>query len=265
MSDYIHTYTDAEQERLFRQGRFLENIVFDFLDVSAFNSIIELGCGNGGVTMLLIEKNQKAKITSIDINQEQVENAKQNIKESRVKFEVGDVYQLTYAENSFDCAFICWVLEHLQEPQKAVNEAYRVLQKGGKILLTEVYNQSLYFYPENCSTILEYFQIFNIYQRNKLKAFPHIGPRIGNILFNAGFKNIQISNKLILWDKRNPIGRNAMMDYYIELILSAKDTLLNEKLIDENMLSKIDEEKEAFKKNEDSIFYYSPFQAIAEK
>jgi len=260
MSDYIHTYTSDEQERLFRQGKFLENIVFDFFDLKPFGNII-----NGGITKLLLEKNKDANITSIDINKEQIENAKQNINAKRVNFEVGDIYALTYADHKFDCAFICWVLEHLQDPQKALDEAYRVLQVGGKILLTEVYNNSLYFYPEKCTTILKYFEIFNVYQREKLKAFPHIGPRIGNLLFKAGFKNIQVSNRAILWDKRNPSARNAMMDYYIELILSAKEILLHEKLIDASMLDKIEQEKEAFKINKDAIFYYAPFQAIAEK
>lgn len=264
MSDYIHTYTPEEQERLFRQGKFLENIVYRSFDLTPFKHIAELGCGNGGNTVLLLEKASQAQITAIDINPKQIKDATNQIKDDRVTFKVGDICQLSDPDNQYDCAFICWVLEHLNDPQQAINETYRILKPGGQLLLTEVFNHSLYLYPENCPSIFEYYRIFNELQRS-FNGFPNVGARIGSLLNNAGFQAIDIIAKPVLFDNRTPQTRNDMVDYYIDLILSAKEELLSRNLIQEDLVEQMHEEKEQFKAHPDAVFYYSPIQAIATK
>jgi SAM-dependent methyltransferase len=44
---------------------------------------------------------------------------------------VGDLYNLPFADNSFDYIFSIYVLEHIAYPQAAINEMYRVLKPGG--------------------------------------------------------------------------------------------------------------------------------------
>ena len=48
---------------------------------------------------------------------------------------LGDILDIPIADESVD-AVICWsVLEHVKEPQKAAQEIYRILKKGGKALI----------------------------------------------------------------------------------------------------------------------------------
>jgi SAM-dependent methyltransferase len=49
---------------------------------------------------------------------------------------IGDATKIKLKNNSVDSVVCFQVLEHLQEPQKAVDEMYRVLKKGGVCLLT---------------------------------------------------------------------------------------------------------------------------------
>jgi len=100
MSDYIHTYTAEEQERLFNQGKYLENIVYRAFDLSPFKNIAELGCGNGGNTTLLLEKAPMAKITAVDINADQIEDARKQISDPRVTFKTGDICQLKDSDDT---------------------------------------------------------------------------------------------------------------------------------------------------------------------
>ena len=44
---------------------------------------------------------------------------------------VGDVHKLPFADNSVDAIFAICLLEHVEEPQVAVKEIYRVLKPGG--------------------------------------------------------------------------------------------------------------------------------------
>ena len=44
---------------------------------------------------------------------------------------VGDIHELPLEDNSVDAILCSAVLEHVEEPQRAVKEMYRVLKKGG--------------------------------------------------------------------------------------------------------------------------------------
>lgn len=48
----------------------------------------------------------------------------------------GTAYEIPVEDQSFDCALSTSVLEHLEEPQKALIETYRVLKPGGFALYT---------------------------------------------------------------------------------------------------------------------------------
>jgi len=48
----------------------------------------------------------------------------------------GTAYALPFSNNSFDCQLSTAVLEHLEEPSKALHEAYRILKPGGYGLYT---------------------------------------------------------------------------------------------------------------------------------
>lgn len=56
---------------------------------------------------------------------------------------VGDIHHLPLEKNSVDAIFCLAVLEHVENPWKAVEEMHRVLRPGGKILL---YIPFLYYY-----------------------------------------------------------------------------------------------------------------------
>jgi len=61
---------------------------------------------------------------------------------------VGDIHNLNQVDESFDAVICKAVLEHVYDPQKACNEIYRVLKRGGKCL---VYVPFLYGYHGNSS------------------------------------------------------------------------------------------------------------------
>lgn len=48
----------------------------------------------------------------------------------------GDAHTLPFADDSFDTVLCTEVLEHLVEPQRAIDEIFRVLKPGGTLLLT---------------------------------------------------------------------------------------------------------------------------------
>lgn len=57
----------------------------------------------------------------------------------------GDILNLPFSDESFDTIFATEILEHLDDGtlEKGLNEVYRVLQRGGHLIITVPYNEDL--------------------------------------------------------------------------------------------------------------------------
>ncbi len=49
---------------------------------------------------------------------------------------LGNCYSLPFLDNSFNTVVMCELLEHLKKPEKALDEAYRVLRRNGRLVLS---------------------------------------------------------------------------------------------------------------------------------
>ena len=114
---YLHGYSKDEQDRLYEQARFLEPMVYENVDFSGVTKLIEVGCGVGAQTEILLERFPHLHIHGVDAAPEQIKRAKERlakpIKEKRVELVVADALKLPYGDNSFDGAFVCFFLEHV--------------------------------------------------------------------------------------------------------------------------------------------------------
>jgi hypothetical protein len=62
---------------------------------------------------------------------------------------VGDAYELPYAGNAVDAIYCEAVLEHLEHPNAAVQEMYRVLRPGGQVFAATPFLQMFHGYPNH--------------------------------------------------------------------------------------------------------------------
>ncbi len=98
---------------------------------------LELGCGLGKFSIFMAENGVKA--TGVDFSSVAIEKAKNNAegKKGKVDFMVGDVTNLAHITDQFDVAFDVGCFHCLNEKGQAkyVEEVYRLLKPGGKLLL----------------------------------------------------------------------------------------------------------------------------------
>ncbi len=78
-------------------------------------SILEIGCGEGHVTSLLLNSTQ-ARIVATDLSQTIIDEAQANISSKRVTFSKQNIYALS-AEYAAELTVCCEVLEHLEDPE----------------------------------------------------------------------------------------------------------------------------------------------------
>ena len=103
----------------------------------AEKKVLEVGCGLGGFAKILEEKG--CNVSASDISAFMIENAKKlnpNVKFSVVNIEL-DAEK--YKDNEYDIIFAFEVMEHLVNPQKALQNLKRKLKKNGLLIFTTPY------------------------------------------------------------------------------------------------------------------------------
>lgn len=95
--------------------------------------ILDAGCAKGRFSKALVKMG--AKITGIDLAEEFISIAKENVPSS--EFQVASITDIPFEDNTFDGVFCLEVLEHIPDTEKAISEMIRVLRPGGKIIIID--------------------------------------------------------------------------------------------------------------------------------
>ena len=108
--------------------------------------ILDAGCGLSAWTTNALRK--KFIISGVDGEPDAISACK--ILYKNQDYQIGDLYNLKYKNNTFDAIVMREVIEHFIFPEKAVKEIYRILKPGGKIIITTPnYDSLLLHFIEN--------------------------------------------------------------------------------------------------------------------
>jgi arsenite methyltransferase len=98
--------------------------------------VLEVGCGNGAATKLIMEHVRPAQLVGIDPSSVFIDMAGETFAgEPRVSFAVGDAVATGQADAFFDLVIAHTVYSHLVNPEGALTEASRVLRPGGQLVI----------------------------------------------------------------------------------------------------------------------------------
>jgi ubiquinone/menaquinone biosynthesis C-methylase UbiE len=105
--------------------------LFDTLDPSEGNRLLELGCGIGIDATSLAEKG--FRVTGVDLTQAALNTAirREWSKSRGVQYCMADGEALPFPSNHFDCVYSFGVLHHTPDMRRAIEEIRRVLRPGG--------------------------------------------------------------------------------------------------------------------------------------
>jgi ubiquinone/menaquinone biosynthesis C-methylase UbiE len=100
-----------------------------------FDKGLNLGTGEGDYDRMIAAYCQE--LTGCDVNEEDLVHARAlNAGVMNLKYEVNNALSLSYPEQTFDLIVSCEVIEHVGQPEKMVQEMFRVLKPGGVVIMT---------------------------------------------------------------------------------------------------------------------------------
>jgi ubiquinone/menaquinone biosynthesis C-methylase UbiE len=266
MEKYVHGYSEQESCRLLDQANTLAELLHYDTFYPAGCRVLEAGCGIGAQTVILAKNSPDAQIVSVDISEDYLNKAKTAIEEEKITnvvFQKEDIFDLPFETESFDHVFICFVLEHLQEPLEALTHLAKVLKSGGTITVIEGDHGSFYCYPESKEAILTVKCLIDI--QKHLNGNSLIGRQLHPLLNAAGFKEIVISPRMVYVDSSKPkLVEGFSKKTFIAMVEGVREQALSMNLIDETTWEK--GIKDLFRATEDDgTFCYTFFKGTALK
>ena len=205
MDKYVHGYSEYEANRLNAQADSLADLLHGDSIWDEGSLILEAGCGIGAQTKIIAPKNRESKFVSIDISPESLTQAKK-VADSKnidnVVFQEADIFDLPFGNQYFDHIFLSYVLEHIPNPIKALNNLKRVLKKNGTITLIEGDHGSAYFHPD--SELANKAIQCQVKLQKENGGDANIGRRLFPLLEEARFENIRVSARQVYVDDSNP-------------------------------------------------------------
>jgi ubiquinone/menaquinone biosynthesis C-methylase UbiE len=134
----------AEQKIRFEDGagyermmgvwsRLAGEVFLDWLAPAPGLQWIDIGCGNGAFTELIVERCAPVEVQGIDPSEAQLAFARTRPASRLAQFQLGDAMALPFPADRFDVAVMALVLVFVPDPAKGVREMVRVVRAGGTV------------------------------------------------------------------------------------------------------------------------------------
>ncbi|BAC13745.1 demethylmenaquinone methyltransferase [Oceanobacillus iheyensis] len=178
------------------------------MNVQAGETALDVCCGTGDWSISLSEAvGQTGKVIGLDFSKNMLSIAKQkkqDLQLNQLELVHGNAMELPYEENSFDYVTIGFGLRNVPDYMTVLEEMYRVVKPGGKVVCIETsqptligYRQAYYFYfkfimPILGKLIAKSYKEYSWLQESA-KDFPG-KKELKEMFLNAGFDKVEMKS-----------------------------------------------------------------------
>lgn len=120
-------------------------------ELVAGRSLLDVGCGPGTITTEFAERLAPGEVVGVDVGESVIEQARASAADAgldNLRFEAGDGYGLSFADDSFDIVHAHQVLQHVSDPVALLRECGRVCRPGGVVAVRDADYAAMSWFPE---------------------------------------------------------------------------------------------------------------------
>ena len=121
--------------------RLWKDAMMDWLAPRSGQKLLDVAGGTGDIAYRFLKRAGQGHVTVLDLTEEMLvegrKRAEANQMIDQLDWSVGDAMALPFPDNSFDVYTISFGIRNVTRPQDALNEAFRVLRPGGRLMVLE--------------------------------------------------------------------------------------------------------------------------------
>ena len=121
--------------------RIWKEAMMDWLAPRPSQKLLDVAGGTGDISFKFLKRAGSGHATVLDITENMLIEGRKRAEANQVldslNWVVGDAMALPFTDNSFDVYTISFGIRNVTRPQQALNEAFRVLRPGGRLMVLE--------------------------------------------------------------------------------------------------------------------------------
>lgn len=121
--------------------RLWKDAMMDWLAPRPGQKLLDVAGGTGDISFRFLKRAGSGHATVLDLTEPMLVEGRKRAEAAHMAdsldWIVGDAMALPFADNSFDVYTISFGIRNVTRPQKALNEAFRVLRPGGRLMVLE--------------------------------------------------------------------------------------------------------------------------------
>jgi len=160
----------------------------DIIRGNEISSVLDVGTGEGSFISRLALDNTSVRFLAIDIDEVLISCAKKKGKPNNLTFE-NTLFDSSFRNESFDLILARFAVEHMTDVTQFIKEAFRRINSGGLLLITEYYIDSLH----SKSDEWKFFREKELELYMKFGSHPRISLDIAVHMRVSGYKSIESS------------------------------------------------------------------------
>lgn len=156
--------------------------------------LLDIGCGPGTITVDFAARLDAGHVVGLDEAADVLVAARREATDrgqDRVDFLSGNVYDLDFADHSFDVVHAHQVLQHLRDPVAALREMKRVCRPGGLVAARDADYAAMTWYPASPG-LDRWLELYQQVARAG-GGEPDAGRRLRSWALSAGFTAVEAS------------------------------------------------------------------------
>ncbi len=116
-----------------RWSRPVARALLVWLAVPGGSRWLDVGCGTGALSETILRETDPAGVVGVDASAGFVGYAREQVRDARAAFEVGDAQALPFEDDRFDAVVSGLMLNFLPSPERGLTEMARVARPGGTV------------------------------------------------------------------------------------------------------------------------------------